>query len=371
MAVTAPELAVASSALTRLGWSDALATAWGGHAAPGLQPGRMVSEERGSVQVATATGELSASLSGRLRYAAELDPAALFPAVGDWVAVSDAGSGVGVVHAVLPRKSAIIRRGPADRSQPSQVLAANIDVAFLVTSLNAEFNLRRLERYVAVGWESGATPVILLSKSDLADDVDGRRLAAEATAPGVEVVVVSAVTGEGLDVLRRHLGSGRTMVFIGSSGVGKSSLVNALAGAPLLATASIREDDARGRHTTTRRELVQLPDGLVIDTPGLRELALFDGDGLAETFGDVEALALGCRFRDCRHQSEPGCAVRTALADGTLDGERLGAFRKLEREAHRAELANDAVARKAERRKWSAMMKGVERSMAFKHGRSR
>jgi ribosome biogenesis GTPase len=364
-------LAEAAVDLHELGWNGAFAAGWTALAAPGLRPGRMISEERGSVRVATATGEVSASLSGRLRRSVELDPAALFPAVGDWVAVGDAGPGSGVVQAVLPRRSAIVRRGPVDRSQPSQVLAANVDVVFLVTSLNAEFNLRRLERYVAVGWESGATPVVVLSKADLADDVEGRRLAAEASAPGVEVVVVSAVTGEGLDVLRGHLGPGRTMVFIGSSGVGKSSLVNALAGAPLLATASIREDDARGRHTTTRRQLLRLAEGLVIDTPGLRELALNDGDGLAETFGDVESIALACRFRDCRHETEPGCAVRSALASGRLDPARLGAFRKLEREARRAELANDAVARKAERRKWSAMMKGVERQMALKHGSHR
>ena len=258
-----------------------------------------------------------------------------------------------------------------DRNQSSQVLAANVDVAFLVTSLNAEFNLRRLERYVAVAWESGALPVVVLSKADLADDVEGRQVAAQASAPGVEVVVASAVTGLGLDDLRRHLAPGRTVVFLGSSGVGKSSLVNALAGAPLLETAAIREDDARGRHTTTRRQLIQLSDGLVIDTPGLRELALLDGDGLADAFGEIEAIALGCRFRDCRHQSEPGCAIRGALAAGSLDADRLGAFRKLEREARRVELSTNAVARKAERRKWTAMVKGVGRSMDLKYGRER
>jgi len=331
----------------------------------------MVSEERGSVQVATAGGDVSATLSGRLRHAAELDPTMLFPSVGDWVAVSDAGSGAAVVQVVLPRSSAIVRRGPVDRSQPSQVLAANIDVAFVVMSLNADFNLRRLERYVTVAWESGALPVVLLSKVDLAGDAAGQRLAAEAAAPGVEVIQVSAVSGEGIPAVRRHLGLGRTVVFIGSSGVGKSSLVNALAGAELLAVASIRENDARGRHTTTRRQLLRLRDGLVIDTPGLRELALNDGDGLAETFGEIEAVARSCRFGDCRHLSEPGCAVRAAISDGSLAAERLGAYRKLEREAHRAELAGDAVARKAERRKWSAMIKGVERNMEIKYGRDR
>jgi ribosome biogenesis GTPase len=356
--------------LVALGWDETLAKAWPAVAGPTLQPGRVVAEERGSYAIAMAIGDVQATVSGRLRHLTEVDPAALHPAVGDWVAVA-AQPDSAVIHAVLPRRSAIVRRGPADRSIPNQVLAANVDVAFLVTSLNADFNLRRLERYVAVGWESGAMPVVLLSKADLAADVDGMRRAAEASAPGVEVIPVSAVTGAGLEAVRGHLGIGRTVVFLGSSGVGKSSLVNALAGSALIATAAIREDDGRGRHTTTRRQLVRLDAGLVIDTPGLRELGLADGDGLGETFGEVEEIARACRFGDCRHDTEPGCAVRAALADGSLDSGRFGAYRKLEREAHRAELAGNAVARKAERRRWTAMIRGVERNMAMKYGTDR
>ncbi len=363
--------AAAPPELIGLGWDPGHAGAWQTVAADGLQPGRVISEERGVHRVSLATGDIAAGISGRLRHAIELDPELPYPSVGDWVAVAADGAGNGLIQAVLPRRSAIIRRGPIDRSIPTQVLAANIDVAFLVTSLNADFNLRRLERYVAVAWESGAVPVVLLSKADLAADVDGMRLAAEASAPGVDVIAVSAVTGAGLEAVRAHLGVGRTVVFLGSSGVGKSSLVNALAGDAILATAAIREDDARGRHTTTRRQLVRLHEGLVIDTPGLRELGLADGDGLAETFGDVEAIAAGCRFSDCQHRTEPGCAVRAALVDGTLDRGRLEAFRKLEREAHRAELASNAVARKAERRRWTAMIKGVERHMELKYGADR
>jgi ribosome biogenesis GTPase / thiamine phosphate phosphatase len=354
------------SGLVELGWQTGHESAFATHAGNGHEPGRVVAEERGLVKVATADGEQSATLAGRLRHAAELDPAVELPVVGDWVAVLD-----GVVHAVLPRRSAVIRRAPGDHARPTQVLAANVDVAFLVTSLNAEFNLRRLERYVAVAWESGALPVVLLSKSDLASDVSGQRLAAEATAPGCEVIPVSAVTGDGIEDVRRHLGLGRTVVFLGSSGVGKSSLVNALAGAPLLDTAAIREDDARGRHTTTRRQLLQLHDGLVIDTPGLRELALADGDGLGETFEELEAVASECRFSDCRHAGEPGCAVRAALGDGRLSAARFASFQKLEREARRAELAANPVARKAERRRWSAMIKSVERGMNWKYGSER
>ncbi|MBA3878002.1 MAG: ribosome small subunit-dependent GTPase A, partial [Anaerolinea sp.] len=223
----------------------------------------------------------------------------------------------------------------------------------------------------SVAWESGALPVVILSKADLDDDIDGHHLAAASVAPGVEVITASAVTGDGIGAVRSHLAPGRTVAFIGSSGVGKSTLVNALAGRELLATAGIREDDARGRHTTSRRQLVRLADGLVIDTPGLREMALLDGDGLASAFDDVERTADGCRFRDCRHGTELGCAVRAALADGGLDRARFEASQKLEREARRSELANDVLARRAERRKWTAISRSVERHMDRKYGAER
>jgi ribosome biogenesis GTPase len=254
---------------------------------------------------------------------------------------------------------------------PSQVLAANVDVVFVVTSMNADFNARRLERYLAVAWESGATPVVILSKADLADDPESYRLAAETTAPGVEVIAVSAVTGAGLDLLRRHLGPGRTVVFTGSSGVGKSSIVNPLAGGPRIDTAANREGDARGRHTTTRRQLIRLADGLLIDTPGLRELGVLDGEGVSTAFDDVEGLAAGCRFNDCQHRSEPGCAVRAALGDGSLATERFDAYTKLQREAHRAVLAADALARRAERRRWTTISRSVEQHMRLKYGAER
>lgn len=377
-----------SAALVELGWDERLQHAFGALAAAGARPGRVVTEERGLVRVSTGDREVSATIAGRLRHEADLDPAVALPAVGDWVVLAGDGratagggavtegreaasDGAEVVQAVLPRASAIVRRAPSDHARPTQVLAANVDVAFLVTSLNRDFNLRRLERYLSVGWESGARPVVILSKADLAPDVGGMRLAAEAIAPGTDVVAVSAITGEGLSDLKGHLLPGRTVVFLGSSGVGKSSLVNALAGAPLLATAAIRGDDARGRHTTTRRQLLRLGDALVIDTPGLRELALADTDGLAATFDDLEAIAADCRFSDCRHDGEPGCAVRDALADGRLAADRLAAYRKLEREARRAELAGNAVARRAERRRWSAVTKDVERRMDLKYGYQR
>jgi ribosome biogenesis GTPase / thiamine phosphate phosphatase len=240
-----------------------------------------------------------------------------------------------------------------------------------VTSMNADFNPRRLERYLAVAWDSGATPVVLLSKSDLADDDDGYRVAADATARGVEIIAVSVVTGEGLDAVRAHLGAGRTVVFTGSSGVGKSSIVNALAGEPLLDTAAIRDDDARGRHTTTRRQLIRVANGLLIDTPGLRELGVLDADGVSNAFEDLENMAVACRFNDCQHRSEPGCAIRAALRDGSLDADRFDAYTKLQREARRAVIASDAVARKAERRRWTAISRSVEVHMRMKYGAER
>jgi ribosome biogenesis GTPase len=254
---------------------------------------------------------------------------------------------------------------------PSQVLAANVDVVFVVTSVNAEFNVRRLERYLTVAWESGAVPIVLLSKADLADDIESYRITAEATAPGVEVIAVSIVTGEGVEDVRAHLGLGRTVVFTGSSGVGKSSVVNALAGVDLLDTGGIRLDDARGRHTTTRRQLVRLAGALLIDTPGLRELGIMDGEGLSTAFDDVERTAAECRFGDCQHRSEPGCAVRAALAAGTLSRERLDAYDKLQREAQRAALATDALARRAERKKWTAIGRSVDQHMKMKYGADR
>lgn len=370
--------------LIELGWDDRFATLLASEAA-GLVPGRILGEERGQYVVATGAGEGPASPSGRLRHDTQVDPTAAWPSVGDWVALDPLADGANgatngangavaehrLIQRVLPRRTAVIRRSPGDRRMPSQVLAANVDVVFVVTSVNAEFNVRRLERYLTVAWESGAVPVVLLSKADLADDIESFRLIAEATAPGVEVIAVSIVSGEGVEAVRAHLGVGRTVVFTGSSGVGKSSIVNALAGSDLLDTGGIRLDDARGRHTTTRRQLVRLTGALLIDTPGLRELGILDGEGLSTAFDDVERAAAECRFNDCQHRSEPGCGVRAALAAGTLSRERLEAYGKLQREAERAALATDALARRAERKKWTAIHRSVGEHMKLKYGAER
>ena len=337
------------------GWSDALQQAFAPFAAEGLIPGRVVVQQRGLFELVTDAGELSAQLSGR--FAHEAGPGE-YPAVGDWVAAAARpAERAATIHAVLPRRTSFVRK--AAFSQDEQVIAANVDVAFLVTSMNADLNLRRLERYLATAWQSGATPVVVLTKADLAEDPEADIADAESIAFDAPVLAVSAITGEGLDRLAAYLKPGETAVLVGSSGVGKSTLVNALAGEALMATAAIREDDAHGRHTTTHRELIRLPSGaLILDTPGMRELGLIDAsEGLSTTFEDVEALAAACRFNDCGHTNEPGCAVREALEDGSLDEGRWKSFQKLQRELAHQVRKEDPVAREAHRKRWIAVSK--------------
>lgn len=340
--------------LTALGWDETRAEQFEPHARAGLLPGRVAVQHRGAYDVLTELGELRCDVAGRL-YDESASPADL-PAVGDWVAVAARpGEQSGTVQAVLPRRTKFSRK-TAWQAAEEQVLAANVDVVLIVTSLNEDLNLRRLERYLTLAWESGARPVFVLTKSDLAEDVEEAVREVESIAFGVPVVPLSSVTGEGLDALRTHLGPGVTAALLGSSGVGKSTLVNTLAGEELLATREIR-DDGRGRHTTTRRELIQLPDGsLVIDTPGMREIQLWVADeGLEEAFEDVTELFARCRFSDCSHDSEPGCAVKEALADGTLSAERWESYLKLQRELAHLERRLDKRAASEERKRWKAM----------------
>jgi ribosome biogenesis GTPase len=362
--MTGPELAA-------WGWDDRLSAAFADHAAVGLAPGRVVIEDRGSYLVRTEEGEVRASVSGRYRHDAEVDPDLVFPAVGDWVALQGAeDADHRLVQGVLPRRTSIVRRAPADHAAPEQVLAANVDTVFVMTSLNQDLNPRRLERYLALGWGSGAEPVVVLSKADLATSLETSLAETAPVAGGAAVHVVSAKTGEGLAGLTEYLAAGRTIALLGSSGVGKSTLLNALAGQMIESTGEIREDDARGRHTTTRRHLVQLANGaLILDTPGMRELGLVEVDAdLDATFGDVDELATSCRFSDCRHEREPGCAVRAAIDDGRLDPGRLAGRRKLDRELARGERERDPRLRAEERRRWRLIHQAVGRQMREKYG---
>jgi ribosome biogenesis GTPase len=321
-------------ALEKLGWDEMWATAFEPYREEGLAPGRVSVQHRGEWDVVTADGEVRARVPGRLRH--EAAATADLPVVGDWVALAAGARGPATIEAVLPRRTRFSRRAahdPGSQATREQVVAANVDVVFVTASLAEEVNARVLERYLTLAWESGARPVILLTKGDLDPSPDAVASEVEGIGGAVPVHVVSVRTGLGLDDVRAHVPAGVTGALLGPSGVGKSTLVNALVGEERLATGSVA-DDGSGRHTTTRRELVLLPGGgIVVDNPGMRELHLWVADeGLEDAFGDIAELAAGCRFSDCRHEDEPGCAIEAALADGRLDPERWQSYRDLQRE---------------------------------------
>jgi len=330
-------------ALNELGWDADWAATLEQLEPDNLIPARVAAQHRGAYVLWTSDGELRARAAGRLFY--EHEVGAPVPAVGDWVGVRET-----TITTILPRRGAFVRKR-AGLGSDEQVLAANVDTAFLLAGLDDDFSLRRLERYVATAWESGAEPVIVLTKSDLCDDVADALLQVESVAIGVPVYPISNVTGVGIDELETRLRPGRTAVLLGSSGVGKSTLLNRLAGSELMRTSEIAADGT-GRHTTTHRELVRLPGGaLVIDTPGLRELQFWEGD-LNAAFEDIETLAADCRFRDCAHAREPGCAVLAAVDDGTLSLDRLRSWRKLQRELEAIAARTDHRLRVARKKRW-------------------
>jgi len=350
--------------ITTLGWDDGWQAAFEPHRTAGLLPGRVAVQHRGAWDVLSAAGEVRAGAAGRLRHEAAVTSE--LPVVGDWVAFAANDDGTGTIQAVLPRRTRFSRK-TAWQAAEEQVLVANVDVVFVVTSLNEDLNARRLERYLTLAWDSGASPVIILTKVDLVDDPASALATVEPVAFGVPVVLTSARTGRGLDEMRGLLPVGTTGALLGSSGVGKSTLVNAILEDDLQETRSIR-DDGRGRHTTTRRELILIPGGgLVIDTPGMRELQLWAADeGLEEAFDDVTALFADCRFADCAHDTEPGCAVRAALADGSLAGERWESYTKLQRELAHLERRLDRRAAAEERRRWRLLSRDAAERMRMK-----
>ncbi|WP_430708777.1 ribosome small subunit-dependent GTPase A [Paenalkalicoccus suaedae] len=334
------------------GWNDTFAAAKESFQHEGFVPARVLVEQKNAYRLASESGELHGELSGKLRFEAlsRID----LPAVGDWVLVdARPEEGKATIHAVLPRSSFFSRKS-AGTVPEQQIIASNIDTVFLVSALNRDFNLRRMERYLVMAYESGANPVFVLTKADLSEDAADKKRQVEEIAFGVPVHVVSAFEQSGIEELAPYLGAGKTVVLLGSSGAGKSTLTNVLLGAEVQVVSHVREDDDRGRHTTTHRELFPLPSGaLLIDTPGMRELQLWEAsESNDHGFPDIEALARTCRFNDCSHQSEPGCAVQAAIEGGELDEARFASYQKLLRELAFMERKGNKVLEKAARDKW-------------------
>ena len=345
--------------LSDLGWSDFFVEQYQRLASSGLDPARVAEENRGLYRILCPAGEFWASIRGSLRHQATTREG--LPAVGDWVLVEHHPPRA-TIHSVLARRTKFARKSAGDKTE-QQIVAANIDTVFLVSSLNRDFNPRRLERYLALAWESGAQPLIVLNKADLCAHPNEYLESARAIAGGAPIILSSVANGEGLHELRERVRTGGTTALLGSSGVGKSSLINALLGEELQLTAAVRPDDDRGRHTTTSRQLISVPGGgVLIDTPGMRELHLWDAsDGLETAFADIEQLARNCKFRDCRHESEPGCAVREAVAVNELEEDRLESYHKLGREQLFLESKQDAALRSTRNQTFRRLSKAQNR----------
>lgn len=347
--------------LTSLGWNSVFESHFQANAGPERRVGRISAEHKHLYRVYTEAGEILAQVSGKFRYDAvgRRD----YPVVGDWVTLTPGGpDDRATIWETLPRINRFSRMSAGSREE-EQVLAANMDEVFLFSALNQDYNLRRIERYLVMAWENGANPVIVLNKTDLCDDVPGRVKEVTAIAPGVPVHPVSCLTGYGIEALTSYLTPGRTVALLGSSGAGKSTFLNWMLGEAIQRTAAIRQHDDRGRHTTTSRQMHLLPGGgLVIDTPGLRELKLYASDtGMTGAFSEIEEYASQCRFADCRHEGEPGCAVRRAVEEGELDEARFGSYMKLQKELAYLSRKDNLFEALEEKAKWKNIHKEIKR----------
>ena len=352
--------------LVSIGMTESIYSNFEEDKAKGFELGRIALEHKHMYRVWLEDGEYLCTLAGKLTFEA-IDREDL-PAVGDWVAVKTSpGEKKGTIQRILPRKSKFSRKA-AGMVTEEQIVATNIDTVFIVNSLNDDLNLRRIERYLLLAWESGANPVVVLSKSDLASELEHKIELVSAVALGVPVIAVSVLNELGMQEIQRFLSPGKTIALIGSSGVGKSSLVNSLTGYTKQEVREIRENDDKGKHTTTHRELIQLPGGAVlVDTPGMRELQLWTSDeGISESFSDIEEYASACRFRDCKHNNEPGCAVWAAINEGKLDESRFSSYKKLQKELAYLDRKVDKKAQADEKRHWKNINKEIRQKTKFK-----
>ncbi len=349
--------------LKSFGWNDYFEACFSEYASGGFSPARVSVEHRNYYELYSAIGELTAEKSGKLFYNAE--ESHLLPAVGDWVVIKRLDNeDKAVIHAVLPRKSKFSRK-KAGATTEEQIVAANVDTVFIMSSLNQDLNFRRMERYLTLAWENEVKPVIILSKADLIEDMYAKLAEAQNILTGTDVQVISALKGAGIDELYQYFEGNKTIAVIGSSGVGKSTLINSILHNNKMDVSDISLYKDKGRHTTTHRELTLVPGGgLIIDTPGMREIQLWEGsEGLSELFEDIEKLALECKFSDCKHKSEPGCAIIAAIDNGSLDESRFKSYKKLQNEVSYFERKQDKKAQLVEKKKWKkATAEGKKRA---------